>query len=233
MQDKTLAISVKVKIIQTMVFPNMTYGNESRTVMKDRRKIDAFELWCWRRACRVKWTDKVSNKSILTWVAPYDKLSLDARILKLKMSYFGHVMRRNGMEKDIMLGKVGGRRRRGRQRMRWMEGILTETGNGLKELRELVESRHESVTSLLCLILDIHSQLKKQYCKPQSQCVFLCDKTGVVVDLTPFKRSDNKPVYVHALTCYLTKRCSTFKELSFMSLIISIMIAQNCVIVNK
>ena len=74
---------------------------------------------------------------------PYNKLSLDARILKLKISYFGHVMRRNGMEKDIMLGKVGGRRRRGRQRMRWMEGILTETGNGLKELRELVQSRHE------------------------------------------------------------------------------------------
>ena len=144
MLDKTLAISVKVKIIQTMVFPIVTYGSESWTVMKeDRRKIDAFELWCWRRACRVKWTDKVTNKSILTWVAPYNKLSLDARILKLKMSYFGHVMRRNGMEKDIMLGKVGGRRRRGRQRMRWMEGILTETGNGLKELRELVESRHE------------------------------------------------------------------------------------------
>ena len=144
MLDKTLAISVKVKIIQTMVFPIVTYGSESWTVMKeDRRKIDAFELWCWRRACRVNWTDKVSNKSILTWVAPYNKLSLDARILKLKMSYFGHVMRRNGMEKDIMLGKVGGRRRRGRQRMRCMEGILTETGNGLKELRELVESRHE------------------------------------------------------------------------------------------
>ena len=144
MLDKTLAISVKVKIIQTMVFPMVTYGSESWTVMKeDRMKIDAFELWCWRRACRVKWTDNVSNKSILTWVAPYNKLSLDARILKLKMSYFGHVMRRNGMEKDIMLGKVGGRRRRGRQRMRWMEGILTETGNGLKELRELVESRHE------------------------------------------------------------------------------------------
>ena len=105
---------------------------------EDRKKIDAFELWCWRRACWVKWTDKVSNKSILTWVAPYNKLSLDARILKKKESYFGHVMRRNGMEKDIMLGKVGGRRRRGRQMMRWMEGILTETGNGLKELRELV-----------------------------------------------------------------------------------------------
>ena len=71
-------------------------------------------------------------------MAPYNKLSLDARILKLKMSYFGHVMRRNGMETDIMLGKVGGRRR-----VRWMEGILTETGNGLKDLRELVESRHE------------------------------------------------------------------------------------------
>ena len=75
---------------------------------------------------------------------PYNKLSLDARILKLKMSYFGHVMRRNGMEKDIMLGKVGGRRRRGRQRMRWMEGILTERGNGLKEPRELVESLYSS-----------------------------------------------------------------------------------------
>ena len=145
MLDKTLAISVKVMIIQTMVFPIVTYGSESWTVMKeDRRKIDAFELWFWRRACRVKWTDKVSNKSILTWVAPYNKLSLDARILKLKMSYFGHVMRRNGMEKDLMLGKVGGRRRRGRQRMRWMEGILTETGNGLKELRELVESLYSS-----------------------------------------------------------------------------------------
>ena len=78
-------------------------------------------------------------------ICAYNKLSLDARILKLKMSYFGHVLRRNGMEKDIMLGKVGGRRRRGRQRMRWMEGIFTETGNGLKELRELVESRHEFV----------------------------------------------------------------------------------------
>ena len=79
--DKTFAISVKVKIIQTMVFPIVNYGSESWTVMKeDRRKIDAFELRCWRRVCRVKWTDKVSNKSILTWVAPYNKLSLDARI---------------------------------------------------------------------------------------------------------------------------------------------------------
>ena len=106
-----------------MVFPVVMYGCESWTVKKaECRRIDAFELWCWRRLLRVRWTAKRSNQSILKEISP--GISLEGMMLKLKLQYFGHLMRRiNSLEKTLMLGGIGGRRRRGRQRMRWLDGI--------------------------------------------------------------------------------------------------------------
>ena len=111
------------------------YGSECWTVKKaERKKIDAFELWCWRRMLRISWTDKRTNKSILEEIKP--SYSLEAMVVKHRLSYFGHIIRSKGMEQEIMLGKVQGRRRRGRQRIRWLEGVTKETGKSLRELHE-------------------------------------------------------------------------------------------------
>ena len=130
----------KVLLVKAMVFPVVMYGCESWTVKKaERRRIDAFGLWCWRRLLRVPWTARRSNQSILKEISP--GYSLEGVMLKLKLQYFGHLMWRfDSLEKTLMLGGIGGRRRRGWQRMRWLDGI-TDLDMSFGELRELVMDR--------------------------------------------------------------------------------------------
>ena len=122
-KSRDITLPTKVHLVKAMVFPVVMYGCESWTVKKaERRRIDAFELWCWRRLLRVPWTARRSNQSILKEISP--GISLEGMMLKLKLQYFGHLMRRaDSLEKTLMLGGIGGRRRRGQQRVRWLDGI--------------------------------------------------------------------------------------------------------------
>ena len=122
-KSRDITLPTRVHLVKAMVFPVVMYGCESWTVRKaERRRIDAFELWCWRRLLRVPWTARRSNQSILKEISP--ECSLEGLMLKLKLQYFGHLMQRvDSFEKTLMLGRIGGRRRRGQQRMRWLDGI--------------------------------------------------------------------------------------------------------------
>ena len=151
LKSRSITLPTKVHLVKAMVFPVVMYGCESWTIKKaEHRRIDAFELWCWRRLLRVPWTVRRSNQSILKEISL--ECSLEGLMLNLKLQYFGHLMQRaDSLEKTLMLGKIEGGRRRGRQRMRWLDGITYSMDMGLGGLQELWWTRRPDMLRFMGL----------------------------------------------------------------------------------